>query len=216
MTLIRSAVCLIALTSVCHADVTFEFKDNSTTIGNELDETTGGSFTVDGVGMTVALNTALTNAVFNATTQGFGIDDRDRTGSTGDQTFAFDFDDPDTPLVNESEGMTLTFDTDVDLVSISFASFNEGGAAGDDKIRIQVGGVFITDIVTGGTTTFSNVSVTAGQTVDILTVDGTYGNGWELVSFTVTPEPSSISLLAVGVLSTLVGGYRRKRSVVAA
>ncbi len=200
--LLATLTCVLATCSSAQADIVYEFRDETTTVGAGLDGQTTGSFLQGGVTMTatVALSTAGT---FNGTGSFFGINQ----SAPGDDTDGFDFTETAGPGV--AEGLTLSFDQTLQLEAIEVASF--GGA---DEITITSGGSTIATITSTGSHSLGSFTLAADTDVEILTTAGSYGNGWSLVSFTVTPEPSGISLLAVGVLSTMVCGYRRKRSAV--
>lgn len=195
---------LLTSSAIASADVVYEFRNENTTVGAGLDGQTTGSFEQDGVTMTatVALSTG---GVFNGTSNFFGINQ----DAGGDDTDGFDFTESGGPGV--AEGLTLSFDRTLLLEEIEVASF---GAS--DEITITSGGSTIATITSTGSHSLGSFQLAANTDVLITTTAGDYSNGWSLVSFTVTPEPSSISLLAIGVLSTFVGGYRRKRSPAAA
>ena len=105
---IRSAAIFILLSfsNYSSAQIVFEFDNQSTTLGAGLDGQTGGTFTIDGLEVTIAANTG----AFNATSSGFGINQT----ASGDDTDGFDFRNADGPGV--SEGFTFSFDKDVLLV----------------------------------------------------------------------------------------------------
>ena len=201
---LTTLTCLLATASSAQADIVYEFRDQSTTIGAGLDGQTTGSFTQAGVTMTATVAIS-SGGTFNGTQDFFGINQT----ASDDDTDGFDFTETAGPGV--AEGLTLSFDRTLNLEAIAVESF---GA--QDEITITSGGSTIATITSTGSTSLGSFTLAANTPVEILTTAGDYGNGWSLVSFTVTPEPSAISLLAVGMLSTLVGGYRRKRSAVIA
>ncbi len=198
--------CLFLVFVVCSAnvsfgDITYVFENATTTIGGGLDGMASGSFTQQGVQMTATSFVTNEASVFNSTnTGGFGIN---QTGS-GDDTDGFDF--TGANAGEEAEGLILSFDQNVDLVSIDIGSFN----AGNDEITITVGGTTVATITTGGLSSLGDFSVAANTDVEIITTGGVYGNGWSLNSFTVTPEPGSLSLLAVAGVMGLRIRRRRK------
>lgn len=164
------------------AQTTFVFGNNTTTIGAGLDGASTGSFTVGGIEMTATTSVD----IFNATASNFGINQ----SASGDDTDGFDFTETSGPGI--AEGFSLTFDTDVQLVSFNVSSWNSGF----DEVTLMDGATTVATITSTGVTALSNYALSSSSTLTVTTTAGTYGNGWSFESITVVPEPRTYVLLA--------------------
>lgn len=190
---------LLAFTASADANIVFVFDNNTTTIGGGLDNLATGSFTQSGVQITATSFVANEASVFNSTANGFGIN---QTGS-GDETAAFD--NAGANAGENAEGLDLSFDTSLQLVEIDVDSFS---VINGDEITISIGGTTVATVTSTGTTSLGNFAYSANDIIEIRTTGGDYGSGWNFVSITVTPEPSSLFLCLqlAGVVA-----YRRRR-----
>jgi len=141
----------------------------------DLDGLSSGSTTVDGLTLTLTAS----SGTFNSTSgSGFGIN----AAPSGDETTQFDDGSTD-----GAESMTLEFDKDVTFESISLSLFGTS-----DEAFLTIGGS--TTTIDDGAFTFApGTTLTAGSTA---TFGFQAGNGFELESLTVVPEPSAFALLA--------------------
>ncbi|MDF3130312.1 PEP-CTERM sorting domain-containing protein [Kiritimatiellaeota bacterium B1221] len=183
----------LGLASVSSRAATFTFDDENTVLGSYFDGLTSGSYTIDGIKITLTSNFD----EFNATGSNFGINQ----SASGDDTDGFDFDDTEGSTGGLAEGFTISFDQDVELVSFTVSSWS----AGNDVVTISDDITTVTTITSTGTTSLGNYALAQGSTLSVDTTAGTYGNGWSFDSITVIPEPSSIIMMGlVGLASVMV------------
>lgn len=151
-----------------------------------------GSFTLDGITVTLTAN----DGIVNATATGLGIND----SGLGDDTNGLD-------TVNVDEALTFTFNVDVTLNSISYAN-----AGVNDSLALSFNGIAGPPLLPGtfGEVVYDTVLL-AGEEL-VITATGPDNNGVSITQFTVTaiPEPSSVALIGLAGIAAI---FRRRKLV---
>lgn len=196
----------ISFSIPCNAQIVFGFGNEGTAIGGGLDGEESGSFTIDGLTITVTSF----SGEFKADGTSFGID-----GFTPDND-AVGFDvrpEAGGPGGAGPEQFTFSFDKAVTITGFSVSSFEA-----DDQINLldfTAENPLVASLESNGATEIDflmNVDLGARNEIDVVTTAGTFGNGWSLDSITVSPslsavpEPGSIVVLCV-----LGGGFLARR-----
>jgi len=176
MKLVKTLLSAALLTApiATYANSVFVFQDENTAFGAVLDGLSTGSFTVNGIEMTVTAS----SGVFNGTGSEFGIN----AAPSGDDTSQFDDGSSD-----GVESMTISFNQDVTFLSTELSAFGTS-----DEAFLTIG-ASTTTIDTGSFNFAPGTTLLVGDTA---TFGFQAGNGFVLDSFTVVPEPSSFALIA--------------------
>ncbi len=170
----------------------FEFGplNNGGQAASDLDGKSSASTTAGGITLTATANSGTFNS---SNTAGFGIN------GAGDDTGTTEFDQDSS---NNADVMTFSFDNDVTFKSIGLTNFGVS-----DRAFLTIGSNTVT--IDSGTFVFEPGLTLSANTAAIFGFQA--GNGFELASLSIIPEPKTCALFAgfLGLSSLMV---RRRMS----
>ncbi len=188
------AALTLALTVAASAEVTYDFTGKAGVFDNETSVDVSVS---DGdTGNTTTMTVNAIGGELNSNAGDLGIDDDVEPASTSDKIDGTD------------EGITLSFDKDVELVVIDLGSVGSDATEGalltidafDITLHTGVSGFNGTsDTYTPG----SPIAISAGTPIQLTGSAATSSFDLEAITLNVIPEPASLALLGLGGLALI-------------
>ncbi len=178
------ATTLLVSQNILAATVNFDLRALSI---DNLDGDSAFTITSGGISATVSANTG----VLNRTASGFGINGSD----PGD----------DTDGLEAGETVSVVFDDNILLSGFSVSAF---GAT--DSGTFQTGLVPLYVISSTGFQDMSNILITAGSSIDISGVAGSFS--LDSVQVETVPIPSALLLFVTGIAPLMLAGIRKRNS----